>query len=125
MKKFSLTFLFSVSLLLSDEEIRDKMKSVINELADITTKANDPKSGLLGALLSDPEMLADGRKILDDLAFLTDEVRKGDSVLGKLITDKEMGERLDRMFGQVIRAIEDAREAAPVSTFFQVFSGAF
>jgi len=115
----------ALGMLLSDEDIRDKMKSVIDDLADITTKANDPKSGLLGALLSDPELLADGRKVLDDLAFLTDELRKGDGVLGKLITDKEMGERLDRVFGQVIRAIEDAREAAPVSTFFQVFSGAF
>ena len=115
----------ALGMLLSNEEIRDKVKKVIDELADITTKANDPKSGLLGALLSDPEMLADGRKILDDLAFLTDELRKGDSALSKLMTDKEMGERLDRVFGQVIRAIEDAREAAPVSTFFQVFSGAF
>ncbi len=52
-------------------------------------------------------------------------MRNGDGVLAKLINDKEMGERLDRVFGQVIRAIEDAREAAPVSTFFQVFSGAF
>ncbi len=52
-------------------------------------------------------------------------MRKGEGVLGKLIQDKEMGERLDRMLTQVIRAIEDAREAAPVSTFFQVFAGAF
>lgn len=115
----------ALGMLLSDEEIRTKVKKVVDDLADITTKANDPKSGLLGALLADPEMLADARKALDDLAFLTDEIRKGDSALGKLITDKEMGERLERVFDQVIRAIEDAREAAPVSTFFQVFSGAF
>jgi phospholipid/cholesterol/gamma-HCH transport system substrate-binding protein len=115
----------ALGMLLSDEEIRSKVKKVVDDLADITTKANDPKSGLLGALLADPEMLADARKVLDDLAFLTDEIRKGDSALGKLITDKEMGEKLERVFGQVIRAIEDAREAAPVSTFFQVFSGAF
>jgi len=115
----------ALGMLLSDEQVRDKVRKVVDDLADITTKANDPKSGLLGALLSDPELLADGRKILDDLAYLTDEIRKGDSVLGKLIADKDMGERLERVFGQVTRAIEDAREAAPVSTFFQVFSGAF
>lgn len=115
----------ALGMLLSDDEVRNKVKKVVDDLGAIATKANDPKSGLLGALLADPELLADGRKILDDLAFLTDEVRKGDSALGKLITDKDMGERLERVFNQVIRAIEDAREAAPVSTFFQVFSGAF
>ena len=70
-------------------------------------------------------MLADGRKILGDLAAITDDLRSGKGALGKLISDEEMGRKLDRMFTQVIRAIEDAREAAPVSTFFQVFSGAF
>ncbi len=115
----------TLGLLMSDEATRTNVKNLIDDLAEVAQKANDPNAGLLGGLISDPEMLADGRKILDDLAFLTDEVRKGEGVLGKLIQDKEMGERLDRMLTQVIRAIEDAREAAPVSTFFQVFAGAF
>ncbi|MHC4513621.1 MAG: MlaD family protein [Planctomycetota bacterium] len=115
----------TLGLLVSDEETRTKVKSIVDDLSEIAGKAKDPKAGLFGALMSDQKLLEDGRKILDDLAFLTDEVRKGESVLGKLMTDEEMGERLDRMFGQVIRAIEDAREAAPVSTFFQVFAGAF
>ena len=42
-----------------------------------------------------------------------------------VLNDEDMGRRLDSMIRQITRAIEDAREAAPVGTFFQVFSSAF
>ena len=46
-------------------------------------------------------------------------------VLGKLISDEQLAAQFDRLIQQVTGAIEDAREAAPVSTFFQVLSSPF
>ena len=48
-----------------------------------------------------------------------------EGALGILINDKHVGTRLRRIFTQVSRALEDAREAAPISSFVQVLLGVF
>ena len=82
-------------------------------------------TGLLGALINDETLLADAKKIFKDFAEITGDINSGKGALGRLIKDEEMGRRLDSAIRQITRAIEDAREAAPIGTFFQVFSGAF
>ena len=42
-----------------------------------------------------------------------------------LVNDSELAEKVSRLFNQVARAIEDAREAAPIGTLFQVIGGVF
>ena len=91
----------------------------------MTKTLNNKDAGLLGALLNDRQLLTGARKIFDDLTKITDDINSGKGALGRLINDEEMGRRLDSMLRQVTRAVDDAREAAPIGTFFQVFSGAF
>lgn len=110
---------------INDPEMGKKLEEVAGYLTDLGRKLNDKTSGLIGALINDEEMLADGRRIVRDFAEITTKVNNGDGALGRLINDPEMGRRLESMIRQVTRAIEDAREAAPIGTFFQVFGGAF
>ena len=111
--------------LINDKALGGKLDTIVDDVATVTKTLNDKDAGLLGALLNDQQLLTGARKIFDDLAKITDDINSGKGALGRLINDEEMGRRLDSMLRQVTRAVEDAREAAPIGTFFQVFSGAF
>jgi hypothetical protein len=52
-------------------------------------------------------------------------VTGGNGLLAKLLNDERMADQFGRILNQISRAIEDARESAPLGTFFQVLSGAF
>lgn len=101
------------------------MRRIVDDVTEITTAAKDPTKGLIGALLGDSKLLDDGRAFVAGLREIVDKVNNGEGMLAKLINDEEMGRRLGQILGQVQRAIEDAREAAPVGTFFQVLTGFF
>ena len=88
-------------------------------------KANDPNAGVLGALTSNPEMAKDLTATLANLRYTTDQLTHRKGLLGALINDEDLAIRFRRILTQVSRAIEDAREAAPISNFVQVLLGTF
>ena len=66
-----------------------------------------------------------GQALIANLSEASRKINEGEGMLGRLISDEELGEKLDRLLSQVTGAIEDARESAPVSTFFQVIAATF
>ena len=80
---------------------------------------------MIGALLGDEDMRDDGARILANLAETTDKINEGTGLLGKLLADETMADQFQRLLNQLSRAVEDAREAAPVGTFFQVLAAPF
>ena len=111
--------------ILADAELADRFSSIVNHVDSVTAKLDDPNAGLIGALLGDDSLLRDARAVVAGASEIIAKINEGDGLLAKLINDPELGERVDRLFEQVTRAIEDAREAAPVGTFFQVLAGPF
>ncbi|MCA8954771.1 MAG: MCE family protein [Planctomycetes bacterium] len=111
--------------LINDEKMGANLDKIVADVEKVTASLNRKDSGLLGALINDGSLLADARQLFKDLADITGKISSGKGTLGRLISDEDMGRRLDSMMRQITRAIEDAREAAPIGTFFQVFSGAF
>lgn len=111
--------------LVNDVELGTNLDLAVVGMRDFFEKATDPEAGLVGAAVADPALRERFVKIVDDLAAITDEARNGTGLLNQLIYNEDWSEQLDRIFTQVSRAIEDAREAAPVGTFFQVIAGAF
>ena len=49
----------------------------------------------------------------------------GEGNLGRLIMDDTLVTKLERAVTDFSATLEDAREAAPIGTFFQVFGGLF
>ena len=98
---------------------------LIASLQSALHKIDDPNAGALGALLGDAELRDQLKAIAGNLASITAKIDTGKGALGLLIGDEEMGIRLRRIFTQVSRALEDAREAAPISNFVQVLFGVF
>jgi phospholipid/cholesterol/gamma-HCH transport system substrate-binding protein len=111
--------------LLRDPEIAQRLTTITENLDSLLRKVNDPEAGVLGALTSDPQSGRDLKGILASLREVVDKVNNGRGLLSVMINDEDLGIRLRRIFTQVSRALEDAREAAPIGSFVQVLMGAF
>lgn len=114
-----------VGKLLTDEALAKQFEDSLRSLNNMLHKADDPTAGTLGALLGDPAVRANFIAITSGIASITEKIDSGKGTLGVLINDEDMGIRLRRIFTQVSRALEDAREAAPVANFVQVLFGVF
>ena len=114
-----------VGRILRSEELADEFAGVVHNLDALLAKANDPSAGALGAITSDAEMAADLKATIANLRFVSDQLTQQKGLIGALINDEDLTIRFRRILNQVARAIEDAREAAPISNFVQVLLGTF
>lgn len=115
----------ALGALLADADVADDVRRVTGGFAELADNLNDPKQGLIGELVAGTETRDSFVRFVSDLADISASIRDGRGLAGRLIYDEELGEQFSRMLLQVARAIEDAREAAPIGSFFQVISGAF
>ncbi len=114
-----------VGRLLRDDELARKFSNLVGNLDLLLTNLTDPNAGAFGAATSDPETARDLKVLLANLRHVSDQLASKQGLLGVLINDPELGARFRRIMTQVSRAIEDAREAAPIGNFIQVLLGAF
>lgn len=111
--------------LLRDDELARRFANIVGNLDSLLANLNNPDAGLFGAALADPQTAKDFKTTIANLRIVTDEMTRQDSLLGMLLTDKELGARFRRILNQISRALEDAREAAPIANFVQVLLGSF
>ncbi|MCA8954318.1 MAG: MCE family protein [Planctomycetes bacterium] len=114
-----------VGRLLRDDELADQVGEAIAAFNAVLANANDPEAGLIGAAFADPVTGEHFKIAVANIRDVTDRLTQGEGALGILINDRDVGVRLRRIFTQVSRALEDAREAAPISSFVQVLLGVF
>ena len=114
-----------VGRILRDDALADDFTNAVANLNVLLTNANDPNAGLIGAAFNDPETAEHFKIAMANIRDVTDKLTQGEGALGILINDKAVGVRLRRIFTQVSRAVKDAREAAPISSFVQVLFGVF
>lgn len=140
----------TVGMLLYDEDASADMRAVIDDLERITSGLDEGR-GSLGILLNDPSIaenldkitgnLANGRgtlgrllneeQVYDDVARLTanlasasDALVEGRGTIGKLLYEDDLYADLERAIRVLTGSLEEAREAAPISTFLNtVFLG--
>lgn len=114
-----------IGKLFGDEAMAQRLDSALTNLDTLLRKANDPDAGIIGTLTSDPASAENLRMAIANIRDVTDSLNRSEGAIGILINDKDVGVRLRRIFNQVSRALEDAREAAPISNFVQVLFGTF
>ena len=85
----------------------------------------DRGEGTIGALLTKTEIYDNLRATSENAAVITEAMRNGQGSLGRLIMDDDVYQQVKTALLIVQRAIEEYREAAPVTTFTSVFFGAF
>lgn len=115
----------AVGKLLSDEVTAARVENFVQRIESIAGKIDDPQAGILGGLVGNADWHLQFERMLGDVSDFTWKMNNGEGLLSALVNDPELARRVSSMFRQVARAIEDAREAAPVGTFFQVLAGPF
>ena len=111
--------------ILTDETMSQEFAATIQNLNTLLAKANDPSAGALGVLTSDPDLALRLQETVGNLALVSEQLTQSKGLLGSLINDPDLAVRFRRILNAVSRAIEDAREAAPISNFIQVLLGTF
>lgn len=111
--------------LLRPGTMSDRFTRISENLDTLFANAVDPNKGAIGALISDPATADNLKMTIANLRLTTDQLTRSDGLIGALINDKDMAVRFRRILTQVSRAIEDAREAAPIGNFVQVLLGTF
>ena len=111
--------------LFRDEKMASDFAGSVASLNVLLERATDPEAGAIGLLTSDKDTAAHLKATLANLRDVTDALTQQEGMLGALLNDKDLAVRFRRIMNQVSRAIEDAREAAPIGNFVQVLWGAF
>lgn len=111
--------------LLRPNELSPRFDAIVANVDTLLANAVDPDKGILGKLTSDAGAAEDFRTILANLRDTTSQLTRNEGLIGALINDKDIALRFRRILTQVSRAIEDAREAAPIGNFVQVLLGTF
>jgi phospholipid/cholesterol/gamma-HCH transport system substrate-binding protein len=134
-----------------DEAWAREFQEAIQHVNQISRKI-DSGDGALGLLVNDGTLVSDAQKIVaniaqgkgsigkavmrdelyenlrdttDNLSVITGTVRSGQGSLGRIIMDEELYVQIKAMLAIVQRALEEYREAAPITTFTSIFFNAF
>ena len=112
-----------VGKLLRDDELARRFSNLVGNLDALLANLTNAEAGALGALTSDPATARDVKTTLANLRFVSEQLAQKQGLLGAMINDPDLATRFRRILTQVSRAIEDAREAAPIGSFIQVLIG--
>ncbi len=114
-----------IGRLLRNDELARKFTNLVGNLDTLLANAVNPEAGALGVFTSDKETALHIKTTLANLRDVSDKLNRNEGLLGVLLNDKDLGVRFRRIMTQVSRALEDAREAAPIGNLIQVLLGAF
>ncbi|MFT5050998.1 MAG: phospholipid/cholesterol/gamma-HCH transport system substrate-binding protein [Chlamydiales bacterium] len=133
----------TIGRLLYDEGMSEDVATSLNSIGSITQSIDEGK-GALGRMVRDEKLAEDMTKFVgqltsddstvgrlmtrtdlydnflsfsDDLAATMRTVRSGEGTVGRLINDDELYTELQRALATLTGSLEEAREAAPISTF--------
>ena len=111
--------------LLMDEKVYNDLEQITANLKTMSQNLSEGK-GTLGKLLSpDDTLYNDLAAASASIKNLTASLEKGEGTLGKLMTDDELYKDAKDLLNEARAAIDDVREAMPITTFSSIFFGAF
>ena len=106
----------TVGRLVRDEEMADGVSRFVTQLT-----AEDSS---VGRLLSSSELYDNFNSVGENLNAVTEKVAKGEGTLGRIMMDEDIYDQLQQALRTLTGTLEEAREAAPISTFLgTVFLG--
>jgi phospholipid/cholesterol/gamma-HCH transport system substrate-binding protein len=114
----------SLGKLIVKDEMYDRLFTGVGALSDFAVRMQEGKGTVSQLIDDDGAIYANFRRMSDNLAQVTDDVRSGRGTLGKLLADERIFEELMTML-QTFRETGDvARENAPLTSLVS-FSSLF
>lgn len=117
--------------LLADSKLYDDLEATVASIREAVDEARAGK-GTIGKLLVDETLYTEATSFFETAARvgtrveeIAISVQEGEGLLAALLTDKELADDLRNIMDQVLGAIEDARETAPVQSLGSLLFGTF
>lgn len=112
--------------LLKDETVYDDAAVLVANLREISTRLESGE-GMLGRLLAPGETGAydDFGATMTAVRNIAESIDAGEGTLGKLVRDAKLYDETTLLVEDVRAAVDDLREASPITSFGSVLFGAF
>ena len=115
----------TIGKLLMEDQVYNDLKSTTANLKEISTRLAAGE-GTLGKLLAkDDQLYRDVASAASSIKNITAKIEKGEGTIGKLTMDDGLYQDVKKTMSEARAAIDDFREAAPLTTFSSLFLGAF
>jgi len=112
-------------LLTDDGQLYVDARKTLSNLQLVSANLAEGK-GTLGKLMaSDDTVYTDLAATLSSIRKITDSIDKGEGTLGKLVRDAKLYDETTLLVEDVRAAVDDLREASPITSFGSVIFGAF
>jgi len=108
-----------------DGQMYEDGKALMANIRAISQDLADGE-GILGKLISgDDQAFQDLQAILASTRNISESINKGEGTLGRLVRDAKLYDETTLLVEDVRAAVDDLREASPITSFGSVLFGAF
>lgn len=112
-------------LISTDAGLYEDLEASLGAIRDISERINNGE-GTLGRLVStDAGLYADLEASMGAIREISERINNGEGTLGKLVGDAQLYEEATLLIEDMRAAIDDLREASPITSFSSVVFGAF
>jgi phospholipid/cholesterol/gamma-HCH transport system substrate-binding protein len=113
----------TIARLASDEKLGEKVDGIVTDLGEVAADLRGGKS-VLSRLIMDEAMGERLDEAVTGIAEFATSLARGEGTIARLVNDPELYVEAKKLVGQAREAVEDAREAAPISAFTSILFGA-
>jgi phospholipid/cholesterol/gamma-HCH transport system substrate-binding protein len=111
--------------LLKDEAVYADVKSLMANLRQVSENLAEGK-GTLGRLMAeDDQVYEDLQGTLAAVRSISESISAGEGTMGRLVRDAKLYDETTLLIEDVRAAVDDLREASPITSFGSVLFGAF
>ena len=115
----------TVGKLLQDDQVYDDLQQLTANLRSISDRLAAGE-GTLGQLMSgEDHVYADLEATMKSIREISEKISSGEGTLGKLLSDSSLYDEVALLVEDTRAAIDDLREASPITSFSSVVFGAF
>lgn len=115
----------TIGRLFKDEEVYNDVQQLMANFREISDRLAAGE-GTLGKLVSkDTGVYEDFDATIKSIRSISEQVSAGEGTLGKLVRDATLYDESTLLVGDMRAAIDDLREASPITSFGSVVFGAF
>ena len=115
----------TVGKLLMEDVVYNDLKTTTANLKDISNRLAAGESTLGKLLAKDDALYRDVASAATSIKNIAAKIEKGEGTIGKLTQDESLYLDVKKTMSEARAAIDDFREAAPLTTFSSLFIGAF
>ena len=110
--------------ILQSDELHTDAQGLIDELTRLAQDAREG-DGTVARLINDPSLYDNVNNLVSDASAVFSDIQEGNGLVAALINDEQILADFRAILGQVLGAIEDARETAPVTSLGSFLFGTF